>query len=160
MPDVETTGEEIQIVVFSLGNEKFGARADQIQEVTRMVDITRMPKAPSFIEGAINLRGKVIAVVDLVKQLDLPESERGEEARIIVVSVDNNIVGMIVDSASEVLRIPVANIDPTPAFIESRVDTTYIEGIGKLEDRLFILLDLNKVLSPKEVKSVEQAAGS
>ena len=113
-----------------------------------------------FIEGAINLRGKVIAVIDLAKQLDLPKSERDEEARIIVVDADDNIVGMIVDSASEVLRISREKIDPTPAFIESKIDTRYIEGIGKVNDRLFVLLNLSKVLSAKEVESVEEAGES
>jgi len=160
MPDTETVSKEIQVVIFSLGNEEFGARTEQIKEIIRMTDITRMPKAPSFIEGAINLRGKVIAVIDLAKQLDLPKSERGEETRIIVIDVDNNILGMIVDSASEVLRISEENIDPTPAFIENRIDTTFIEGVGKLNDRLFVLLNLNKVISPEEMKSVEKASGA
>jgi len=157
MPEGETTSEEIQVLIFSLGDEEFGARTSQIQEIIRMTDITRMPKAPSFIKGTINLRGKVIPVIDLAKQFDLPKSERDEEARIIVADVDNNIVGMIVDSASEVLRIPGENIDPTPAFIESRIDTRCFEGIGKLKDRLFVLLDLRKLLSPEEMKSVEEA---
>jgi len=157
MPDRETTSEEIQVLIFSLGNEEFGARTNQVKEIIKMTEITRMPKAPSFIKGTINLRGKVIAVIDLAKQFDLPRSERGEEARIIVVDVDNNIVGMIVDSASEVLRIPMENIEPTPALIESRIDTSYIEGIGKLKDSLFVLLNLSKVLSLEEIKSVDEA---
>jgi len=157
MPDGETTSEEIQVLIFSIANEEFGARTSQIQEIIRMTEITRMPKAPSFIKGTINLRGKVVAVIDLAKQFDLPKSEQDDEARIIVADVDNNIVGMIVDSASEVLRIPTENIDPTPAFIESRIDTRYFEGIGKLVDRLFVPLDLAKLLSPDEMKNVEEA---
>ncbi|MBW1795967.1 MAG: chemotaxis protein CheW, partial [Deltaproteobacteria bacterium] len=109
--------------------------------------------------GVINLRGQVIAVIDLAKQFDLSESERGEETRIVVVDVDDNIVGMIVGSVPEVLRISVENIDPTPTLIESRIDTRYIEGIGKLEDRLFVLLNLSKVLSPEEMEGVEEATG-
>ena len=159
MPENKSAGKEIQVVIFRLGREELGARIDQVKEIIEMTHITRMPKAPSFIEGVINLRGEVVAVIDLAKQFDLPASERGEKTRIVVVDVDDNIVGMIVDSVPEVLRISMGNIDPTPSLIESRIDTRYIEGIGKLDDRLFVLLNLSKVLSPEEMESVEEAMG-
>ena len=159
MQEDRSAGKEIQVVIFRLGREEFGARIDKVKEIIEITHITRMPKAPSFIEGVINLRGQVIAVIDLTKQFDLPATERGEETRIVVVDVDDNIVGMIVDSVPEVLRISAENIDPTPSLIESRIDTRYIEGIGKLEDRLFVLLNLSKVLSPEEMESVEEATG-
>lgn len=160
MPDKKNTSEEIQVVMFSLANEEFAAKTNQIREITKMIEITKMPKAPSFIEGVMNLRGQVIAVIDLAKQLGLPTSEWGEETRNMVVDMDGNIVGMIVDTVTEVLKISTENIDPTPPLIESRIDTRYIEGIGKLEDRLFVLLDLKKVLSLEEVESVEKTTGS
>ena len=159
MLEDRSAGKEIQVVIFRLGREEFGVRIDQVKEIIEMTHITRMPKAPSFIEGVINLRGEVVAVIDLARQFDIPASERGEETRIVVVDVDNNIVGMIVDSVPEVLRISAENIDPTPTLIESRIDTRYIEGIGKLDDRIFVLLNLSKVLSPEEVESVEEAMG-
>ena len=157
MLEDRSAGKEIQVVIFRLGREELGARIDQVKEIIEMTHITRMPKAPSFIEGVINLRGEVVAVIDLARQFNIPASERSEETRIVVVDVDNNIVGMIVDSVPEVLRISTENIDPTPTLIESRIDTSYIEGIGKLDDRIFVLLNLSKVLSPEEVKSVEEA---
>jgi purine-binding chemotaxis protein CheW len=160
MSEDRSAGKEIQVVIFHLGREEFGVRIDQVKEIIEMTHITRMPKAPSFIEGVINLRGEVVAIIDLAKQFDLPKSERGEETRIVVVDVDDNIVGMIVGSVPEVLRISTEDIDPTPSLIESRIDTRYIEGIGKLEDRLFVLLNLNKVLSPEEVKDVKETADS
>lgn len=159
MPDEKSSGKEIQVVTFRLGREYFGAAIDQIKEVIQMTHVTRMPKAPAFIEGVINLRGQVIAVIDLAKQLDLPPPEQGEESRIIVMDVDNNVVGMIVDAVPEVLRISKGDIEPTPAVIESRIDTRYIEGIVKLEERLFVLLDLSRVLSSEEVESLNAAAG-
>ncbi len=155
----KSAGKEIQVVIFRLGREEFGARIDQVKEIIEMTNITRMPKAPSFIEGVINLRGEVIAVIDLARQFDLPASERGEETRIVVVEVEHNIVGMIVDAVSEVLKISTENIDPTPGLIESRIDTRYIEGIGKLEDRLFVLLNLSKVLSPEKMENVKETMG-
>ena len=159
MQEDRSAGKEIQVVIFRLGSEEFGVKIDQVKEIIEMTNITRMPKAPSFIEGVINLRGQVIVVVDLARQFDLPASERGEETRIVVVDVDDNIVGMIVDFVPEVLRISVEDIGSTPALIESRIDTRYIEGIGKLDDRLFVLLNLSKVLSPEEMESVEEATG-
>ncbi len=157
MSEDSSAGKEIQIVIFRLGGEEFGAGINQVKEIIEMTHITRMPKAPSFVEGVINLRGQVIGVIDLAKQFDLSVLERGEETRIVVVDVEDNTVGMIVDSVPEVLRISAKNIDPTPTLIESRIDTKYIEGVGKLEDRLFVLLNLNKVLSPEEVERVEEA---
>ena len=155
----KSAGKEIQVVIFRLGREEFGVRINQVKEIIEMTHITRMPKAPSFIEGVINLRGQVIAVIDLAKQFELPASGHGEETRIVVVDVDDNTVGMLVDSVPEVLRISAEDIDPTPSLIENRIDTRYIEGIGKLEDRLFVLLKLGKVLSPEEVERVEEAVG-
>ncbi|RZB30633.1 MAG: purine-binding chemotaxis protein CheW [Desulfobacteraceae bacterium Eth-SRB1] len=159
MLEDRTAGKEIQVVIFRLGREEFGVRIDQVKEIIEMTHITRMPKAPSFIEGVINLRGQVIAVIDLAKQFDLPASEHDEETRIVVVDVDDNTVGMLVDSVPEVLRISAEDIDPTPSLIENRIDTRYIEGIGKLEDRLFVLLKLGKVLSPEEVERMEETVG-
>ena len=160
MPDKETTSKEIQVVIFRLGSEEFGARIDQVKEIIKMTHITRMPKAPSFIKGVINLRGDVIAVIDLAGQFNLPPSELDEETRIIVAEVDDNILGMLVNAVVEVLRISTENINPTPGMIETNIDTRYIEGIGKLEDRLFILLNLKKVLSAEEVESIEKAIES
>jgi len=156
MLDEETIREEIQLLIFSLANEEFACRTDQVKEITRMMETITMPKAPTFIKGVINLRGKVIAVIDLARQLGLPSSEPGEESRIIVAEVEDNIVGLLVDSASEVLRISTENIEPTPAVIENKVDTRYIQGIGRIGNRLFVLLDLDKVLSAEEIESVEE----
>ena len=157
MPEEETIHEEMQLLIFSIAGEEFACKTNQVKEITKMMEITRMPKAPALIKGVINLRGKVIAVIDLARQLDLPSSEQGEEARIIVVDFDDNTVGMIVDSASEVMRISATDIEPTPGVIENKIDTRYIEGVGKIGDRLFVLLDLNKVLSLEEREAVEEA---
>jgi purine-binding chemotaxis protein CheW len=151
MQEDKSAGEEIQVVIFRLGKVEFGVRIDQVKEIIEIAHITRMPKAPSFIKGAINLRGQVIAVIDLARQFDLTASERGEETRIVVVDVDDNIVGMIVDFVPEILRISVEDIGPASSLIESGINTRYIEGIGKIEDRLFVLLDLSKVLPPEKV---------
>lgn len=159
MLDEETISEEIQLLIFSLANEEFACRTNQVKEITKMLETIKMPRAPAYIKGVINLRGKVIAVIDLARQLGLPSSEPGEENRIIVAEVQDNIVGLLVDSASEVLRISTKNIEPTPAVIENKIDTRYIQGIGRIGSRLFVLLDLNKVLSSEEMESVEEETG-
>ena len=151
----EVVEAETQLVVFRLGNEEYGVDIQQVREIIKVTDVTRVPKAPEFIEGVINLRGQITPVMDLRMRLDLPESQKGEDTRIIITELEKNSVGMIVDSVSEVLRISEKNIDPTPT-ISTDVGVEFIKGVGKLGDRLLILLDLMKVLSKKEEKQLEK----
>ena len=151
----EVIGAEIQLVVFRLGKEEYGVDIQQVREIIKVTDITRVPKAPDFLEGVINLRGQITPVMDLRKRLDFPEAERDEDARIIVTEVGKNVVGMIVDSVSEVHRLPEKSIDPTPT-ISTEVGTEFIKGVGKMGDRLLILLDLKKILSKTEEKQLEK----
>lgn len=146
-------GEE-QLVVFNLLNETYGVDISTVREIIRLQTITEVPKTPEFVEGVINLRGKVIPVIDLHKRFDLPKSEETSHSRIMVVEVDDITVGMIVDSVSEVIRIPTDCIDPPPPVI-SGVDSVFLRGVGKLEDRLIILLDLAQVLHEKEKITLE-----
>jgi len=106
-----------------------------------------MPKAPEFVEGVINLRGQIIAVMDLAKRFGLDPGKRTEKARIVVSEARENTVGLIVDEVPEVLRIAEGSIEPTPNMIESQVHADYIKGVGKLTDRLIIILDANRILS-------------
>ncbi|WP_028307531.1 chemotaxis protein CheW [Desulfitibacter alkalitolerans] len=149
--------EEEQLVVFNLSGETYGVDISAVREIIRVQAITEVPRTPDFVEGVINLRGKVIPVIDLHKRFDLPFVEETSHTRIMVVEVDNVTVGMIVDAVSEVLRIPKDSIDPPPPVI-SGVDSAYLRGVGKLEDRLIILLDLNQVLHKKEKKHLEDVA--
>lgn len=147
---------EYQLVVFTLGNEEFGVDISEVREIVRLIGITYLPKAPKFIEGVVNLRGQVVAVIDLAKRLGISSKPRGENTRIIVVELGENTVGMIVDSVSEVLRLSSEYIEEVPQIIDTEVPEHYIRGVGKLKDRLLVLLDLNKVLSPEEVEHVER----
>ncbi|MGE5309191.1 MAG: chemotaxis protein CheW [Deltaproteobacteria bacterium] len=148
--------QEYQLVVFTIGSEEFGVDISQVREIVRLVQITYLPKAAAFIEGVVNLRGQVLAVIDLAKRLGLKPKERGETTRIIVVEVGENTVGMIVDSVSEVLRLSTGDADEVPNLIDTEVPEHYIRGIGKLKDRLLVLLDLNKILTPDEFQRVER----
>lgn len=139
----------LQLVSFKLGEEEFGVDILAVQEIIRMIEITRVPNSPHFVEGVINLRGKVLPVVNLRKRLGLPVTEYSKSTRIIVIELDKKTVEFIVDSVSEVLRIPTAVTEPPPQMV-GRVDSEYITAVGKLDDRLVILLDLNRVLSNEE----------
>lgn len=149
--------QEEQLVVFQLGNETYGVDIAIVREIIRMQSITPVPRTPDFVEGVINLRGKVIPVIDLHKRFELPCGDETNDTRIIVVEVGEITVGMIVDSVSEVLRIASESIDPPPHVISSGVNTAYLRGVGKLEDRLIILLDLQKILHKEEHKELEES---
>lgn len=155
--------KEYQLVVFTIGDEEFGVDISQVREIVRLVQITYLPKAPGFIEGVVNLRGQVLAVIDLAKRLSISSKQRGDTTRIIVVEVADITVGMIVDSVSEVLRLSSEFVEEVPSLIDTEVPEHYIRGVGKLKDRLLVLLDLKNILTMEEVKHVEhhmKVAGS
>jgi purine-binding chemotaxis protein CheW len=157
MPDDEkmVKAELAQFVNFRLRGEEYGVDIGSVREITRVVDISHIPESPSFIEGVTNLRGQIIPVVDLAKQFGLaPQEKLPESARIVVTEVKGQTVGMIVDEVSEVLKISEENIEPTPELIQTKIRKDYIKGVGKLENRLIVLLDLEKVLAPHELEEV------
>jgi purine-binding chemotaxis protein CheW len=150
MTEEAGAAEEIQLVVFSLGREEFAVEVTQVREIMRMEEITRMPKSPSFVEGIINLRGQIIAVIELAKRLNLETAERSGETRIIVVEAEAIKVGMIVDSVSEVLRVGAGAVEQSPT-LATDVSAAFLQGVVKQDNRLIILLDLTKVLSLEEM---------
>lgn len=149
--------ELLQLVSFGLGEEEFGVDILQVQEINRMVEITRVPSSPPFVEGVINLRGKVIPIVDLRKRFGMPERVHDKNTRIVVVELGGRVVGFVVDGVSEVLRIPKSVTEPPPAIVAG-VGAEYITAVGKLDDRLLILLDLEKIFSSDELAAVPKAA--
>ena len=146
--------EIIQLVSFRLGDEEYGVDILNVQEIIKMMEITRVPNSPDFVEGVINLRGKVLPVIDLRKRLGLPKKEHDKATRIIVVEMDKKIVGFIVDSVSEVLRIPSSALEAPPQM-SNGVGEEFISAVGKLNDKLLILLDLKRILSVEEKKKLE-----
>ena len=144
----------LQLVTFKLGSEEFGVDILKVQEIIKMMNVTKIPNAPVFIEGVINLRGKIIPIVDLRKRLGFKDQEFDKSTRIIVVELDGLVLGFIVDSVSEVLRIPEDTIEPPPSMVAG-IESEYIEGVGKLDDRLLILLELKKIFSSPEKKDIE-----
>lgn len=141
--------ELYQLVSFHMDNEEFGVDILKVQEIIKMISITKVPNAPSYIEGVINLRGKVIPIVDLRLRLSMIKKEYDKNTRIIVIEINGKTFGFIVDSVSEVLRIQRSIIEAPPEIVTG-INSDFITAVGKLEDRLLILLDLEKIFSDKE----------
>lgn len=147
--------ELLQLVTFSTGDEEFGVDILRVQEIIRTMAITKVPKAPEFVEGVINLRGKVIPIIDLRRRFGLQSKAHDKHTRIIVIEINTMIVGFVVDSVSEVLRIPASTVEPPPPVVAG-LESEYISGVGKLEDRLLILLDLDRLLSRADIEALGQ----
>lgn len=149
--------KDLQIVGFRIGQETFGLPISIVREIVRVPEITSVPNAPDHIEGVINLRGRIVPIVDLRKRFGQKTFEPNKRNRIVVVELEKRIIGLIVNSASEVLRIPPSEIEePNNLFKEGEVD--YITGVGKLQGRLVILLDVNKVLQRGELRELDELA--
>lgn len=141
---------EEQLVTFSLGTEEFGVDIMKVQEIIRIPAITRVPKAPSHVEGVINLRGNVIPVVNLRVRFGMPVGEETEHSRIVVLQVGGKVFGVRVDGVTEVLRLDSESIEPPPP-IALGVDSNYIRGVGKIDERLLILLNLDQLMAGDQV---------
>ena len=141
----EHDGDLIQLVTFRIGEEEFGVDILAVQEIIRLMQITMVPRAPAFIEGVINLRGKVIPVINMRTRFGMPALEHDSNTRIVVMGLEQKIVGFLVDGVSEVLRIPAGTVEDPPPVVAG-IGSEYIRGIGKLDDRLLILLELDNLL--------------
>jgi purine-binding chemotaxis protein CheW len=149
------SSEIIQLVSFNIGEEEFGVDILKVQEINRMSEVTKVPNAPDYVEGVINLRGKVIPIIDLRMRIGMPQKDSDKDTRIVVVELDSKVVGFVVDSVNEVLRINKNITEPPPPMVAG-IDSEYITAIGKLDDRLLILLDLERILSSTERKEIEE----
>jgi purine-binding chemotaxis protein CheW len=149
--------KDLQVVGFRIGNETYGVRIAAVREIVRVPEITSVPNAPESIEGVINLRGKIIPVMDLRKRFGLAEIVPDKKNRILVVDLENKLLGLIVNSASEVLKISPSDIE-APGTVFAEGESGYVTGVGKLKGRLIILLDINKLLHRPEFKRLEEAA--
>ncbi len=148
------TSELLQLVSFMIGDEEFAVDILIVQEIIRMLQVTKVPNAPDFVDGVINLRGRIIPVIDLRCKMGMKRIEHDKNTRIIVVEVIGKTVGFIVDAVTEVLRIP-SSITEAPPEIVAGVNSEFIKAVGKLEDRLLILIDIEKILSTSEYKELE-----
>jgi purine-binding chemotaxis protein CheW len=153
------SNEILQLVTFRLGNEEYSLDILSVQEIIRHMELTRVPKAPQFVDGVINLRGRVIPVLDLRKRFGLSADENTEDTRIIVVDISDKTVGFKVDAVSEVLRLPADTVEPPPSIVTD-VDSEYIKGVGKIDGRLIILLDVTKILNSTELSDISSESSA
>ncbi|MDD4803250.1 MAG: chemotaxis protein CheW [Syntrophomonas sp.] len=144
-PDTEIYTDKIQVVAFQLGNEEYAVDILKVQEINRLMNITRVPRAGEFIEGVINLRGNIIPVINLYKKFNLVSLGEDDDKRIIVFQFEELKAGIIVDKVSEVLQIDINNIEET-AKVYTSIDAEIIRGVAKVDNRLLILLDIEKLL--------------
>ncbi|MDU2066785.1 MAG: chemotaxis protein CheW [Sporomusaceae bacterium] len=145
MAEQTFTENELQLVVFKLGREEYAISILQVQEIKRMTDITRVPYTPDYIRGVMNLRGSVLPVLDLKRRLSLQAGEFTDDTRIVIVKIQEITVGLIVDAVSEVMAISHENIESSQSVVTD-VAANYLDGVGKLDNRLLILLNLEAII--------------
>jgi purine-binding chemotaxis protein CheW len=150
----------VHLIVFKLGEEEYRIRIEQVKEVTITPEITRMPKTPSFIKGVANIRGDIIAIMDLEERFQirtaLPETNGPRHTYTLALEARDYTIGLIVRDVPQSLTIPVSKLDKTPAFIQDiNINENFIEGIGKIEGRLIIVLDILRILSAEEVQQLK-----
>lgn len=157
------TEASVHLIVFKLGSEEYGIRIEQVKEVTLTPEIARMPKTPGFIKGVANIRGDIIAVMDLEERfnitpatLPIEQAQTGRNSYTLVLEAKDYTIGLIVREVPQSLTLPISRIDKTPSFIQDiNVSDNYIEGIGKLGNRLIIVLDIHKILTYDEVEQLK-----
>ncbi len=147
----ELTSEEKQFVLFDIGDEEFGVNITEVKEIIKMEEITVIPNAESYIKGVINLRGGIIVVIDLAMKLAIPIQETSKNTRIVVLDIDKNFVGIIVNSATEVIRLSQKEIKAPPKMITKKINANYISGVGVIDERLLILLNIKKLFEKDNI---------
>ncbi|EGL14648.1 MULTISPECIES: chemotaxis protein CheW [unclassified Paenibacillus] len=148
--------EDKKIIVFALAHEEYGVEVDKVKTIERMQPMTRVPKTPAFVKGVINLRGVVVPVIDLRSRFGLPETPYSDNTRVIIVAVNELEVGLIVDSANDVIDLNEDNIENPPEVVGG-IKAKYLHGIAKIgEDRLLVLMNLEQVLNRDEVIQLEK----
>jgi len=162
---IDASGAARKVLSFGLGKEEYGLDILAVREIIGLIDITPLPRTPEYVKGVINLRGKIIPVIELRTRFGMPPVEYTEETCIIVVDVppdsasgesESRLMGVVVDTVREVLDIPVVAIEPPPEF-GSRIPMDYITGIGKVKDKVVVMLDTAKVMNPTEKHELDQA---
>ncbi|RNC72263.1 MAG: purine-binding chemotaxis protein CheW [Desulfuromonadales bacterium] len=146
----ESRSELIQLVSFKLDQEEYGVNVLKVREIIRMPSITRVPNTPNYIEGVINLRGKVIPIISMRMRFGLPDGETTSQTRIMVMDMEGELMGFVVDAVSEVIRISESEIQPPPAVVNSAVEQECLSGVINQTERLLFFLDLEKLISREE----------
>lgn len=152
-------GAELKVIVFALADEEYGVEVEKVKTIERMMPLTRVPKTYSFVKGVINLRGVVVPVIDLRGRFGLPEQDYTDNSRIVIIAVNDMEVGLIVDSANDVIDVDSDAIQDPPEIVGG-VRAKYLQGVAKLGDRLLVLLNLQEVLNKSEIVKLEELEGA
>jgi purine-binding chemotaxis protein CheW len=152
--------DDLHLVTFRVGTELFGVPISAVQEIVRVPAISRIPQSPEFVEGVINLRGRIITVIDMRKRLgqapvELDNDVNARKARILVVEAEGRLVGVIVDEVAEVLRLSEDQTEPAPPMVAG-LSNQYIRGVGKLKDDLLILIEIEKILTVEQLEAIDE----
>ncbi|MCF7947440.1 MAG: chemotaxis protein CheW [Spirochaetia bacterium] len=154
----DETDDEIQenkFLMCKIGEETYGIDIQHVTDIIELQKITEVPDMPEYVRGVINLRGKVIPVIDMRLRFGMDSKEFDDRTVITVVNIKSYSIGFIIDTATEVVDIPEKDIDPPPTFQENGEGNKYIAGLGKLEDQVIILLDMEKLVGEKEIESIQ-----
>jgi purine-binding chemotaxis protein CheW len=151
----QSRAEVLQLVGFHVGGEEYGLDILRVQEIIRLQHLTRVPNSPDSMDGVMNLRGKIIPVIALRKRFGLEPVSPDKQTRIVVVEIQGTVLGFIVDSVSEVLRIPADTVEPPPLLGQNKQE--YVSGVGKLDERLLILLDVDRLMSSDVLMGISPA---
>lgn len=152
-------GAELKVIVFALADEEYGVEVEKVKTIERMMPMTRVPKTYTFVKGVINLRGVVVPVIDLRGRFGLPEREYTDNSRIVIIAVNDMEVGLIVDSANDVIDLDSDAIQDPPEIVGG-VRAKYLQGVAKLGERLLVLLNLQEVLNKSEIVKLEELEGA
>ncbi|PLW80429.1 chemotaxis protein CheW [Candidatus Woesearchaeota archaeon] len=145
---------ENQLIIFKLGEEEFGVSIQDVREIITVPEITKIPDVEDYVLGIINLRDKIISIIDIEKKLKLLPDMNTKEKRIIIVDIQGEEIGILVDSCNQVLHLDKKNIDDAPETIVKKIGANFIKGVGKVQERLIILLDMEKLLGDHIVKTI------
>lgn len=154
MDTKKNTISSMQIVCFKIGNEEYGIEILKVQEILKLPKITALPKAADFIMGVIDLRGKVLPIIDLSKRFDIDHPNSTDTKRAIVVSIQGKEIGLAIDSVSHVIRVNSTDIEPPPPIVKG-ISGRYIVGIAKINQEFVVILDINHIFSTDEIASIK-----
>jgi purine-binding chemotaxis protein CheW len=149
----------MQLVGFKTGGEFFGVPIGKVKEIVKVPEITSIPDTPDFLHGIMNLRGRLVPVMDLGRRLAVGSEGKNKSRRVLVLELDGSLVGLLVDSASEILKVREDQIEPTPGLI-SAFGAEYVTGVGKLKDKLIVLLDISRLLSAEDLLRLSEGLSS
>ena len=151
----EKSYSSIQIVCFTIGNEEYGIEILKVQEILRLPQITILPKAADFILGVIDLRGKILPIIDMSKRFGIESKSDTKDTRAIVINIKGKEVGLAIDSVSHVVKVDSKDIEPPPPIVKG-ISGRYIVGIAKVNDDFVVILDIDRIFSPNELLALEQ----